>query len=117
MVPILRSKARYKVVACGRRFGKTIVGEDRAARHRGVSRPAGSPRSTSTSPSPGDHLSAPARPADRVGDKTERRIDLVTGGRIDFLPMDDPDAGRGRKYKHVVVDDSKRAATTQSSPR
>ncbi len=109
-MPILRSKARYKVVACGRRFGKTIVGEDRVARPAIAGYPTGwfAPEYKYLA-EPWDHLSRRLAPLIASSNKTERRIDLVTGGRIDFLSMDDPDAGRGRKYKHVVVDEAAKA--------
>lgn len=41
----------------------------------------------------------------RVND-TERRIELITGGAIDCWSLDDPNAGRGYKYKRVVVDEA-----------
>lgn len=37
---------------------------------------------------------------------TEHRIELVTGGSIDFWSLKDEDAGRSRKYKRVVVDEA-----------
>jgi len=33
-------------------------------------------------------------------------IELVTGGRIDFWTMDNPFAGRSRKYKVAIVDEA-----------
>ena len=40
-------------------------------------------------------------------DKQEGRIELVTGGVIDFWTLhDNPNAGRGRKYKRVVIDEA-----------
>ncbi len=36
----------------------------------------------------------------------EHRIELVTGGSIDMWSLESPDAGRGRKYKRVVVDEA-----------
>lgn len=37
---------------------------------------------------------------------TERRIELVTGGVIDMWSLDSADAGRGRMYARVVVDEA-----------
>lgn len=34
---------------------------------------------------------------------------LITGGVIDFWSMDEPDSGRGRKYKRVVIDEAEKA--------
>jgi hypothetical protein len=39
---------------------------------------------------------------------TERRIELKTGGVIEMWTLDDPDAGRSRKYKAVVIDEAQK---------
>lgn len=36
----------------------------------------------------------------------EKRLELVTGGVVDMWSLEDPNAGRGRKYKRVVVDEA-----------
>ena len=36
----------------------------------------------------------------------ERRISLITGGTLDMWSMDNPDAGRGRKYSRVIIDEA-----------
>jgi hypothetical protein len=36
----------------------------------------------------------------------ERRIELITGGSVDFWTLEDADAGRGRKYSRVVIDEA-----------
>ena len=38
--------------------------------------------------------------------EVEKRIELVTGGVIDFWSLEEPDAARGRKYKKVIVDEA-----------
>jgi hypothetical protein len=38
-----------------------------------------------------------------------RRMELVTGGVLEFWSLEDPDSGRSRKYKHVVVDEASKA--------
>ena len=35
-----------------------------------------------------------------------RRLELITGGTIDFWTMEDQDAGRGRRYKRVILDEA-----------
>lgn len=42
-------------------------------------------------------------------DETVKQITLITGGVLDCWSMDDPDSGRGRKYKRVVVDEAEKA--------
>lgn len=39
-------------------------------------------------------------------DKSERHIELIGGGSIDVWSLDSPDAGRGRAYKRVVIDEA-----------
>jgi hypothetical protein len=39
-------------------------------------------------------------------DKTERRIEVINGGVIEFWSLQDEDAGRSRKYKRVVIDEA-----------
>ncbi len=38
--------------------------------------------------------------------KQEKRIELITGGSIEFWTLNDPDAGRSRKYFRIVVDEA-----------
>jgi hypothetical protein len=37
---------------------------------------------------------------------SDKVIRLATGGVIDFWTLDDPDAGRSRKYKRVIIDEA-----------
>jgi hypothetical protein len=39
-------------------------------------------------------------------DKHTREIHLATGGRIDFWSLEKADAGRGRKYHGVIIDEA-----------
>lgn len=36
----------------------------------------------------------------------DRRIDLITGGTVEFWSLDTPDVARGRKYGRVVIDEA-----------
>jgi predicted phage terminase large subunit-like protein len=49
------------------------------------------------------------KPITRKANKTEMRIELVTGGKIDFWTLEDQDAGRGRKYARIVIDEAAHA--------
>jgi terminase large subunit-like protein len=46
------------------------------------------------------------KPIIRRSSETQRRIELVTGGTIEFWSCEDPDAGRSRKYKRIAVDEA-----------
>jgi hypothetical protein len=37
---------------------------------------------------------------------TERRFEFTTGGVLEFWSLDNPQAGRGRKYKRVIIDEA-----------
>ena len=41
--------------------------------------------------------------------QTERRIELVGGGSIEFWSLEDPDSGRSRKYQRVCIDEAAKA--------
>lgn len=41
--------------------------------------------------------------------ETERRIELVGGGSIEFWSLEDPDSGRSRKYQRVCIDEAAKA--------
>ena len=50
-------------------------------------------------------------PAIRSKNKSEWRIELLTGGLVEFWSLkDNPDAGRSRKYRHVVIDEAAKIA-------
>jgi len=46
------------------------------------------------------------KPITRHKDESQRRIELVTGGSIEFWSLEDGDAGRSRKYKRIVIDEA-----------
>lgn len=48
-------------------------------------------------------------------DGSELRIELVTGGVLEFWTLEDPDAGRGRKYKRMIVDEAAMARHLQTA--
>lgn len=45
----------------------------------------------------------------------QHRLDLITGGTIDFWTMDNPDAGRGRKYARVIIDEAAMARNLEEA--
>jgi hypothetical protein len=104
---ILREMRRFNVVSCGRRFGKTVLGE-----HRLIPRALDGFPTGWFAPSY-KYLSEVWRDFKRILDpviaesnKTDWRIGLITGGSIEFWSLQDLDAGRSRKYKHVVIDEA-----------
>ena len=105
---ILAERGRFNVVDCGRRFGKTILGENLLIPTALAGYPVGwfAPSYKYLYEVWDDFLRilAPLKPA---SNKSEWRIELKTGGTLEFWSLrDNPDAGRSRKYKRVVVDEA-----------
>lgn len=46
---------------------------------------------------------------------SERRIELITGGVVEFWSLENEDAGRGRKYKRVIIDEAAKAPYLQAA--
>ena len=104
---VLASSARYKVVRCGRRWGKTLEAAavicDGAARGEswGIFAP--------------DYkiLSETYREIYEILDpiivsasKIDGVIRVLGGGRVDFWTLNNPRAGRSRKYHGVIIDEA-----------
>jgi hypothetical protein len=107
---IVKTAKRFNVLKCGRRFGKTSLAEEL------VIEPAldGFPVAY-YAPTYKDleefWTVVKGILHDVIKSKSEqlKQIRLITGGVIDMWSMDDPDSGRGRKYKRVVIDECEKA--------
>jgi hypothetical protein len=103
----IREAKRFTVLECGRRFGKTKLGERLAAKAAMSGAPVGwfGPNYKYVL-EPWDSLCRILAPAATSISKQEHRLSLMTGGTIDFWTMDNPDCGRGRKYKRAIIDEA-----------
>jgi len=107
---IIQTAKRFNVLKCGRRFGKTSLAEEL------VIDPAldGYPVAY-YSPTYKDLADFWRVITDTcyevIASKNEqlKQIRLITGGVIDMWSMDEPDSGRGRKYKRVIIDECEKA--------
>ena len=54
-------------------------------------------------------------PAIKHSDQQERRIELLGGGSIEMWTLDSSDAGRGRAYKCIVVDEAAMVADLENA--
>lgn len=118
--------ARFKVLRCGRRFGKTILGQERAVTMAAQGFPVAwfAPTYKFIIEVWDDIVRMLAPITQRVSIQ-ERRIELVTRGRaangelmrglVEFWSLEDPDAGRGRKYARAVVDECDRVANLEQA--
>jgi predicted phage terminase large subunit-like protein len=107
----IRAEAkRFNVVSCGRRFGKTDFGLDEA-----IDGPKGllegypvgwfAPNSRFFE----EAWNAAVRLLEPIIDKKQeqkKRITLVNGAVLEFWDLEDPDAGRSRKYGKVIIDEA-----------
>lgn len=104
---ILNGLRRFNVVACGRRFGKTILGTHRLIQTVLDGRPAGwfAPTYKYLTDVWRD-VTRVLKPVTRVVSKQELRLEIITGGVAEFWSLEDKDAGRGRKYARAIIDEA-----------
>jgi len=110
---------RFKVISAGRRFGKTMLAIEWLALAEGGAID-GLPVAffAPTYKLLLDvwvDMERTLAPVTRKANKTEMRIELVTGGIIDFWTLEDADAGRGRKYARLVIDEAAHARYLQEA--
>ncbi len=104
---MLREARRYNVAACGRRFGKSTLAIELLSRPALEAQPV-----AYFSPTykllieVWRLLETTLQPIISRSNATERRIELITGGVIECWSMDNPDAGRSRRYARAVIDEA-----------
>lgn len=112
---VITHPARFKVISAGRRFGKTLLAvewlalyDDGRSAIEGASVAFFAPTYRLLADVWTD-MERTLKPVTRKANRTEQRIELITGGKIDFWTLEDPDAGRGRKYHKIVIDEAAHA--------
>lgn len=104
---VANSAKRFNVVDCGRRWGKTTFGIDRAIAPEVLALPV-----AWFSPSykmmlevwrDVERITAPITQRKSVQD---HRLEYITGGVLEFWSLENEDAARGRKYRRVIVDEA-----------
>lgn len=104
---IASNKARFKVIMCGRRFGKTALGIREVCDEAIAGSPVGWFAPTYKYVlEVWRELLQRLQPVIARSNDQERRIELVTGGVIEMWTLDTPDPGLGRKYKLAVIDEA-----------
>ena len=98
---------RFNVVACGRRWGKTALGIDKAVETLADGYPVGWFAPTyKTLLEVWDEIVDRLGPVIKRKNATDRRIDVVNGATLECWSLDKADAGRGRRYKRVILDEA-----------
>jgi len=104
---VMDARARFSVLACGRRSGKSTLGQHQLIVAALAGRPAGY-----FAPSYkllGEfwrELRTTVEPITRSKSEQDHRLELATRGVIELWSLDDPNPARGRKYARVVVDEA-----------
>jgi hypothetical protein len=101
---------KYNIINCGRRFGKTAMAMSRLLGPMLDGFPCGwfAPNYKYLAQAWRDIVQI-LKPVTRHRNKSEKRIELLTGGSLEFWTLEDPDSGRSRKYRRVVVDEAAKA--------
>jgi len=104
---IVNESSRFNVLACGRRFGKSLLGIQLAIEPALNGYPVGwfSPTHKMLAEVWRDMQNILAPVIKRKAHQ-EHRLELITGGVIDMWSLDAADSTRGRRYKRVVVDEA-----------
>lgn len=115
---IAASSARFRVLACGRRFGKTSYAVEELARVALTGQPVAYFSQTYKAVIEvwrelRAHL---ARHTERASEQ-EKRIDLKGGGVIECWSLDSPDSPLGRNYALIVFDEAAIHRSADTWPR
>jgi hypothetical protein len=104
---IVENGARFKIVMCGRRFGKTAMAIrwlcDGALAGESVAYMAPSYKFALEA---WRELVQRLKPVTSRISEQDKRLELLTGGVIEVWTLDGDDPARGRKYARVVIDEA-----------
>lgn len=106
-VRVLESPARFRVIRCGRRWGKTTCGLIEACRDTMAGLPVGwfAP-SYKIFVDAWEQLEQRLAPVTRSKSVQHKRIVLITGGVLEGWSLDTDDPGRSRKYAKAIIDEA-----------
>jgi hypothetical protein len=97
---------RFVAARCGRRWGKNVLGEatavDDATHGRFVGWFAPEKKRLDASFHVIKDMLEPIR---KRSSQTEGIIETITGGKVEFWSLEDPDAGRSRGYDRAIIDE------------
>lgn len=97
---------RFNVIDCGRRWGKTWLGQDLTIEPLLAGKPVGwfSPNYKMLL-EVWRELSNFYAPITARLSQTERRIEIISGGVLEMWSLENTDAGRSRKYARLICDE------------
>lgn len=98
---------RFRALRCGRRWGKTLFGStiicDGVARGESWGLFAPEYKFTAETYRELDEMLDPIK---KSGSKVDGVIHTISKGRVDFWTLNNPNAGRSRKYHGVIIDEA-----------
>lgn len=105
---VLDSKARFRTLLCGRRFGKTLISMVIAIQHmlEGKAVAYCTPEFSLGKDFFREILKYLPSTIIRVDNKSELYIELITGGSLKFFSGQALDSFRGRSYDLAIIDES-----------
>lgn len=107
---IMQESKRFNVLKCGRRFGKTILTENLSIEPALEKKFVGYWTPTYKDVSKvWDEVKFILHPIIKRKDEQLKQIRLITGGKIDFWSMEDPNSGRGFSYHRAIIDEGEKA--------
>ena len=100
-------RRRFNVVACGRRWGKSVLGIDEAIDPALDGYPVAyySPTHKMLT-EVWREVCSMLGPIIERRNAQEHRLELITGGIVDMWSLDAPETSRGRRYKRAVIDEA-----------
>lgn len=106
--------ARFNTICIGRRAGKTYLCTHLALETALQGQPVGwFVPDYKVAAEVWRDVSRALKPVATKLNATERRIEIENGGVLDVWTLENEDAGRGRKYKRVVVDEAAMASSLE----
>lgn len=103
---VLSEAKRFNVLDCGRRWGKSALAQNLLSETALDGFPAGyfAPTYKLLEGTFREMFKTLEPVISRKHDN--QRIELITGGEIEFWSLDNPQAGRSRKYKRAIIDEA-----------
>jgi hypothetical protein len=105
---IADSTARFKVVCCGRRFGKTLLAIDDVVNRLLDGQSVGyyAPTNEDLHDLAWQPLLTTIDPIVAHKNETRRKVETITGGVFRGFSMEKERPGQGRKFHHIIVDEA-----------
>ncbi len=114
---LIQGERRFNVACMGRRFGKSAFGVNRLVKYGYCkNQPVAwfAPQYKLLDEAWRETRRRLFRNIVRA-DSQQHRLELKGGGAIDFWTLDNPDAGRGRKYALVIIDEAAMARNLEEA--